>query len=338
MALFLLVPPLWAFRRLCGKTCTIAWRHFFLFASVTLAVALPWYIAICVRLPQFAYHFLWEHNIVRYLAPFDHLRPIWFYAPVLLFGLFPALLFIAPFIKFLFCGEREILQHRPAELGFVLLAGGWCIAFFSLSSCKLPTYIMPAFPPLCLALGFFLTNSRWQATPWPGTAAVLGFLAICLGHNYVLPWYAGYRAPLGHVAELGEYCSDADTPIICYSRNCDSVAFYLSRDDLRSYRSKETHLLVYFLQQHPRTVVLFTHRHSLEGLRHALTSDLEIVRQKHFALAELNGLPRVLADRITWLMGETSLGLCDAAVIEHKRSDTSSKPDPYSPGQVASQR
>jgi 4-amino-4-deoxy-L-arabinose transferase-like glycosyltransferase len=318
VALLLLAPPLWAFRRLSGSGWKITWQALALFLGVTLAVALPWYVAVCVCRPEFAYHFLWQHNVVRFLAPFDHLRPIWFYGPVLLFGLLPATLLLLPFLRFILSGDVRAAERRPAELGFMLLAGGWCVLFFSMSGSKLPTYIMPAFPPLCLALGFFLVHGRWYATRWPHVLAGAGFLVVFLAHNIILPWYADYRAPVSHIAELREYCSDPDTPILCYPRNCDSVAFYVARDDLQCYRSKETHLLVYFMQQHPRTVVLFTHRHSLDALRHALTPDLEITRHTRFALAPLGWVPKAFADKLTLLMGETSLGLCDVAVIEHK--------------------
>jgi hypothetical protein len=96
------------------------------------------------------------------------------------------------------------------------------------------------------------------------------------------------------------------------------VAFYVGRDDLRSYRSKQTHLLIQFLQERPRTVLLFTHRHSLRGLRHALPPDLRLVKEKHFGLSTIAGLPEGLAQKLTWLMGETSLGLCDVAVVERR--------------------
>jgi hypothetical protein len=45
------------------------------------------------------------------------------------------------------------------------------------------------------------------------------------------------------------------------------VAFYLGRDDLGNFRSKETPELVKVARTRPRTVVLFTHRHSSEALR-----------------------------------------------------------------------
>jgi len=47
-----------------------------------LAIALPWYVAICVRVPHFAQHFLWQHNILRFIQPFDHLQPVWYYVPI----------------------------------------------------------------------------------------------------------------------------------------------------------------------------------------------------------------------------------------------------------------
>ena len=37
-------------------------------AALVLVIALPWYAAICIRLPAFTRHFLWEHNVVRFLA------------------------------------------------------------------------------------------------------------------------------------------------------------------------------------------------------------------------------------------------------------------------------
>src|SRR5262249_7540984 len=189
-ALLPLAPPLWLHRRLVGPSCRIGGGWLLAFLLVLLAVALPWYVAICLRLPGFARHFLWQHNVVRFLAPFDHLRPIWFYAPILLIGLLPGTLLALPFGRFLVSGESDACRRRCPALGFMLLAGGWCVLFFSLSGCKLPTYVMPAFPPLALALGYYLAGSRWQQTVWPRAAGITTFLLLGIGHNFVLPWYA----------------------------------------------------------------------------------------------------------------------------------------------------
>jgi hypothetical protein len=288
------------------------------FAAMVLAIAGPWYAAICYRLPGFAQYFLWKHNVVRFVTPFDHQRPIWFYGPVLLAGLMPGSLLAIGFLRFLFTEDNSVAQRRCPALGFILLAAGWCVLFFSVSGSKLPTYILPAFPALALALGYYLAHSRWQQTIWPKAIAGVAFAILFVGHNIALPWYAGYRAPSGRLAELGNYFTDRQIPVVCYPRSCDSVAFYVGRDDLSNYRSKQTHLLVYFLLRQPRTVVLLTHRHSLEGLRHALPPELRVVDEKHLGLRALPGLSEALMEKVAWWMGETSLGLCDLAVIERR--------------------
>src|SRR5207253_701388 len=109
----------------------------------TTLVALPWYIAVCIRIPSFARYFLWVHNVQRFLTPFDHQRPLWFYVPVLLLGLLPASLLAPEFIRFLLSGRTEVAERRTQEMGFFLLASGWCVLFFSISGSKLPTYVLP---------------------------------------------------------------------------------------------------------------------------------------------------------------------------------------------------
>src|SRR5262249_54813580 len=181
VALVLLVPPVWAHRRLTGCPARVGWRAALAFAAVVLAVVLPWYVAICLRLPGFARYFLWAHNVVRFLAPFDHLRPVWFYGPVVLLGLLPGTLLLIPFIRFLLSGGNA--DKRSPGLGFVLLAGGWCLAFFTLSGCKLPTYVLPAFPFLALALGSFVAQSRWRDSRWTAAVGGLSFVLMCVAHH-----------------------------------------------------------------------------------------------------------------------------------------------------------
>src|SRR5207245_1522707 len=117
----------------------------------------------------------------------------------------------------------------------------WCVLFFSLSGCKLPTYVLPAFPPLALALGHFIAHSPWERSTWTSRVAGLTFVLLGVSHYVVIPWYAEHHSPLGRSeAIVREHCGDPLTPVICYPRNCDSVGFYLGRDDLLSFRSKET--------------------------------------------------------------------------------------------------
>jgi hypothetical protein len=208
-------------------------------------------------------------------------------------------------------GSREAdQQSRTPELGFLLLAGGWCVFFFSLSGSKLPTYILPAFPPLALSLGVFLTARSWDRTRPVKIVTCGTALLLAVGHHAILPWYAQQRAPMGRPEQVYQICADRNDEVVCYPRNCDSVAFYLGRDDLRSFRSKKTLELVDDLRKRPRTIVLCTHRHTLTGLKQALPRDLHIVRETHFGVDDGN------LDKVRGMMGETALGLCDIAVVE----------------------
>jgi dolichol-phosphate mannosyltransferase len=62
----------------------------------------------------------------------------------------------APWLYCQFARSRQFASLRSAPEGFCALWTGWCLLFFSMSSCKLPTYILPALPALFLLLGTFL--------------------------------------------------------------------------------------------------------------------------------------------------------------------------------------
>jgi 4-amino-4-deoxy-L-arabinose transferase-like glycosyltransferase len=276
VAVLLVLPPLWGFRRLTRLSCPVGLWGWLSFAAVLLALTSPWYVAVCVRRPDFIHYFLWQQNVVRFVAPFDHLKPVWYYGPIVLGGLLPLSLLAVSFLRFLLASDPATARRRCPELGFLLLAGGWCLLFFSLSGCKLPTYVLPGFPLLALALGYFVAVSRWRVSRWRVPAVGLMLLLLGAGHYVAVPWYARFHSPMSHPDEVVRHCGDRSTPVICYPRNCDSVSFYLGRDDFLNYRSKETPELVRFLLEQPRAVILFTHRHSLESLREVLPPPLRL--------------------------------------------------------------
>ncbi len=253
---------------------------------------------------------------MRFVAPFDHQRGVWFYVPILLFGLLPATLWIVPMIRFLLSGESCQAQRRCASLSFLLLAGGWCVFFFTLSGCKLPTYILPAFPSLALACAIFLTrtNRVWHRRTKVVLAMSLAFVVV-MNHS-LIPWYANYRSPTRQADVLKRYCGDRETKVVCYPRPCNAVAYLLNRSDLRNYRSKQIEELRALVRQNSRTVILCTHRHSLDGLRELLPPEVEITETAHFGLDEVPGLPNRWQEKARKLLGQTALGLCDLAVVE----------------------
>jgi 4-amino-4-deoxy-L-arabinose transferase-like glycosyltransferase len=275
IAQILLWPPLLAYLVL-NRTPRLSARAVLGFFLVTSAVVLPWYAAICIRKPSFLVYFLWQHNVLRFLTPFDHLQPVWYFAPIVLAGLLPATLLSASFVKFLLASDRATALHRPTELGFFLLAGGWCLAFFSLSGSKLPTYILPCYPMLSLALGYFLAVRGWTEQRWVRGVGGVALGTALIANVVVVPAYARFRSPMRNAERVAAVVSDRSAPVVCYPRHCDSVAFYLGRDDFKNYRSKDTPRLIDDLARQPRTVVLFTHRHSLEALRRVLPKELSV--------------------------------------------------------------
>ncbi len=308
----LLFVPLWAFGWLSGSTARVRWHQYALFVAVVVAVNLPWYVAMYQREPAFLRHFFWEHNVLRFLQPFDHLQPIWYYAPILTLGLLPTAVLLAAYLWKLAVGGPDAAVVRSAAGGFWLLAGGWCVFFFSCAGSKLPTYVLPAYPFLCLAVGEFVARSRWNAAA--STRVMVGAAAalVLAVHSVGLPWYARERSPFGRPDLVGRFVADRDTAVVCFPRNCDSLAFYSDRDDLRAVRTKDSNRLMVDCHHRPRTVVLFTHRDSLAGFRNTLPQSLEIVEVA--TLRRNYGGPAVLNK----VFGATPWGLCDVAVVVPK--------------------
>src|SRR5262249_55493260 len=148
-----------------------------------------------------------------------------------------------------------------------------------ISGSKLPTYILPAFPCLALALGDFIARTKWHRSSWNRGAVVAMGAMLIVGNYFAVPWYAAQRSPMADREVIEKYCGDSDATVICFRRNCDSVAFYLGRDDLRNVRTKASQTLVEDLLQRPRTVVLFTHRHSLATFKEVLPPQLKIAEE-----------------------------------------------------------
>src|SRR5262249_28906707 len=88
--------------------------------------------------------------------PFDHEEPFWFFVPELLLGMLPWSLLVIPLFRLLADKSARVAAERPAGLGFFLLCFAWGLLFFSAAGCKRSGYILPAMPPLALALGCLL--------------------------------------------------------------------------------------------------------------------------------------------------------------------------------------
>jgi 4-amino-4-deoxy-L-arabinose transferase-like glycosyltransferase len=175
----------------------------------------------------------------------------------------------------------ETDRHAPPDLsmdwGFVLLAGSWSLLFFSAAICKRPCYILPIMPPLALALGFYV-DALWQKNLkyiWTWAAAVV-FLLLLLADHYLLPSYADKYSVRGRIIPFVGTCRE-DTPVLCYPHIWDGVSFYLQRNDVQVYHSKQLKELVSALQEQPQSLVVIKEDASLDRFLEALPKSMEFV-------------------------------------------------------------
>ncbi|SMQ23604.1 4-amino-4-deoxy-L-arabinose transferase [Pseudomonas helmanticensis] len=116
---------------------------------VAALVSVPWALAVQAREPDFWRFFFWHEHIRRFAAGDDaqHARPWWFYLPLLFAATLPwAMLLPSTLI-------RTWREKRQPKIAFLALWFLLPLAFFSLSSGKLPTYLMPCLLPLALLMG-----------------------------------------------------------------------------------------------------------------------------------------------------------------------------------------
>lgn len=166
-ALVLVGVPVLLFQLLDTRAARFSWRLWGSYLTATGLAGGSWYALLAWRDWEGVTTFLWRHNVVRYVAPFDHAEPFWYYLPDLLVGLLPWSLLYLPLLLFLTRRAHTVAERRSPALGFFLLAFLWCVLFFSGSGCKCPAYILPALPALAVVLSCYLTHGiAWQSVCW----------------------------------------------------------------------------------------------------------------------------------------------------------------------------
>lgn len=121
---------------------------------VATLISLPWGLAVHSREADFWRFFFWHEHIRRFAAGEDaqHARPWWFYLPLLFAATLPWAVLLPSTLM------RTWREKREPKIAFLALWFLLPLAFFSLSSGKLPTYIMPCLLPLALLMGHTLIN------------------------------------------------------------------------------------------------------------------------------------------------------------------------------------
>ena len=119
-----------------------------------LMIAAPWFIAVSLANDEFLRFFFVQEHFQRFTTEMHgRAHPAWYFLPILAAGMAPWLL---PLGFTLFHSAQSKAERFDAVL-FLALWALVVFAFFSASGSKLPSYILPMFPPLALLIG------RWLA-------------------------------------------------------------------------------------------------------------------------------------------------------------------------------
>jgi 4-amino-4-deoxy-L-arabinose transferase-like glycosyltransferase len=143
-------------------------------------IALPWYVAVQMRNPQFFREFILQHNLARFSSDlYHHRQPFWYYLPIMALALVPWTVFVvAAFVESVriwWAERKSVSADADPELQFSIFACCWLVvpgAFFSISQSKLPGYILPAVPAGAVLLANYLRRHLTQENGEPLSMAL----------------------------------------------------------------------------------------------------------------------------------------------------------------------
>ncbi len=176
---------------------------------VYLVLTTPWFVAVALANDEFLRFFFIHEHVQRFLAK-EHGRPgAWYYfLPFLAVGLLPWLTILGTGLG------RAWRDGAPNAVGFswqrfALAWAAFVFVFFSASESKLPSYILPMFPPLALVTGWLLVRMDTRALmrlliPLAVSGVVLA-LALIFAYDRIAPRFATERLPAEVLLDYGPY-------------------------------------------------------------------------------------------------------------------------------------
>ena len=183
--LVLFVPVFWFLRK--------QWRAWAGPLLLFLLLAAPWYAAMTAMHGRpFLDEFFLRHHLSRFSSDeLQHVQPFWFYVPVLSGGLFP-------WIPALMTAGSSLWKDIRLRIPLAVFLFGFL--FFSLSRNKLPGYLLPLWPSVCILAGAGLAGAPRAGRPLFWTVMLAG---LCQALASALPealLYGISKASFGDVA------------------------------------------------------------------------------------------------------------------------------------------
>ncbi len=158
-------------------------------------VAVPWFVLVSMRNPDFARFFFIHEHFTRFLTT-DHRRTgaWWYFVPILLVGLIPWTSLLPGALAI---GWRRVAGRFQGNR-LLLVWAVVIFGFFSVSGSKLPSYILPVFPALALLIGQHLQRLPARRLGWHCAAmslmALIGIAVLVVMTTAGLTGTAGFSA------------------------------------------------------------------------------------------------------------------------------------------------
>ncbi|MFW2367120.1 MAG: phospholipid carrier-dependent glycosyltransferase [Desulforhopalus sp.] len=139
-------------------------RMLWLPAAVALVISLPWGILAHLKDSDFWNYFFWHEHINRFFSGgTQHKEPFWYFIVVIIPLFFPWIVMLPTAISGLVKNNNS-KEESSNLISFCICWFVFPFLFFSFSSGKLATYILPCLPPLVIltTLGLYTSSKSTQ--------------------------------------------------------------------------------------------------------------------------------------------------------------------------------
>ncbi len=161
---------------------------------VFFALAAPWFILVQLANPEFFDFFFIREHFARFASKVHRREGGWWYfLPILAFAMLPWIMHLP---RALLSGWRDTSSDggfHPRR--FLVLWSVLIFLFFSASSSKLPSYIVPIFPALALLIAHTLASVSIHALRWNALLMAASAVALLAYAPFVTGW-ANEKVPL----------------------------------------------------------------------------------------------------------------------------------------------
>lgn len=218
LTLYVLIERDW---RLIGRL------HLFTGIILLLAITLPWFVAVSRANPEFFHFFFIHEHFERFLTKaHGRYQPPYYFIPVLLAGMLP---WTISLLDALWRAWKRAPAQRFQAQRFLLVWAAVVFVFFSASSSKLVSYILPMFPALALLIGVRLAQLGARALAWQTLPAAIAGIALLV----LLPGierYASREVPVEMFYAYANWLIAAGVVQIAGAAGCAWLAWRGKRD------------------------------------------------------------------------------------------------------------